>query len=394
MKSSFIDKVLQRLDNLSSKQVEVVVDRLAREKGLLEQVLEALQEGVVLFDTSGVMMFINDAAEGMFGLRDQVCVGKSLDEILPGLDWNSFSKDEASVVSRDLEVLYPEKRVLNIYSAPIKDTIDLEDEEVVAGRVLLIRDITSQIEETEQSLESERFNALTLLAAGVAHEIGNPLNSLGIQLQLLRRKLVKLENEGLVAHVDKAQSEIERLDTILKDFLHAVRPSQPKREATDLNEILRASVEGMEEELAARNTQLSIELADSLPQLQLDRGQIRQALYNVVRNASQSMSANGGQMWVSTKVTDYEVGLTVRDDGQGISPEEMGRIYEPFQSSKKENGTGLGMLIVRRIIREHGGEINIESEIGQGTTVSFAFPRYDQRMKLLGTNDEAIEVGS
>ncbi len=391
MKSSFIDKVLQRLDNLSSKQVEVVVDRLAREKGLLEQVLEALQEGVILFDISGVTMFINNAAERMFGLRDQACVGKSLDELLPGLDWNSFSKDETSVVSRDLEVLYPEKRVLNIYSAPIKNAIDLE-ENISAGRVLLIRDITSQVEETAQSLESERFNALTLLAAGVAHEIGNPLNSLGIQLQLLQRKLAKLDDEGLTKHVDKAQLEIERLDSILKDFLHAVRPSQPKRVASDLNEILQATVQGMEDELAARKTQLTMDLTESMPQLQLDSGQIRQAIYNVVRNASQSTSATGGHITLATTVTDFEICLNVRDNGQGISPEEMGRIYEPFRSGKKEEGTGLGMLIVRRIVREHGGEIKIESEIGEGTLVSFSFPRLDRRMKLLGDSEELIEV--
>lgn len=376
---------------MSSTQVEMVVDRLAREKGLLEQVLEALQEGVILFDEAGIMMFINDAAEGMFGLRDQVCVGKSLDELLPGLDWNSFSKDNASVVSRDLEVLYPDKRVLNIYSAPIKDTIEVENN-AAAGRVLLIRDITSQIEETEQSLESERFNALTLLAAGVAHEIGNPLNSLGIQLQLLRRKLVKIEDEGLLTHLDKAQSEIDRLDSILKDFLHAVRPSQPKRTPSNLNEILHTTLQGMEEELAGRNTQLALELAENMPQLQLDSGHIRQALYNVIRNASQSMSANGGKISISTTVTDYEICLSVKDAGQGISPEEMGRIYEPFTSSKKEEGTGLGLLIVRRIIREHGGEMNIESEIGEGTQVSFSFPRHDRRMKLLGNPEQTIEI--
>jgi len=393
VKSSFIDKVLDRLDNLSSKQVEIVVDRLAREKGLLEQVLEALEEGVILFDVSGVMMFINNAAEGMFGLRDQTCVGKSLDELLPGLDWNSFSGEGESVVSRDIEVLYPERRVLNIYSAPIKDTIDLEgDEEVMAGRVLLIRDITSQLEENEQSLESERFNALTLLAAGVAHEIGNPLNSLGIQLQLLRRKLTKLDNDDLINHVDRAQREAERLDLILKDFLHAVRPSQPKRENADLNDILNLTLQGMEEELSARNTQLVLDCTESLPQLQLDKGQIRQALYNVIRNASQSTSAKGGEVSIITRVSDYDVSLTVSDNGQGISPEEMGRIYEPFRSGKKEEGTGLGLLIVRRILREHGAEIKIESEISEGTSVTLVFPRLDQRVKLLGVNEELIDV--
>ncbi len=397
MKSSFIDKVLARLDNLSSRQVEVVVDRLAREKGLLEQVLEALQEGVILFDSDGITMFINQAAENLFGLSEQSCIGKSLAELLPGLDWSKFSPDEASVVSQDLEVMYPEKRTLNIYSAPIRDTISVAEVMEVSGRVLLIRDITVLREETEQSIESERFNALTLLAAGVAHEIGNPLNSLGIQLQLLKRKLNNVQNEDggrMKSHLESAQAEIDRLDNILKDFLHAIRPTHPKREASDLNEILTKTVNGMEDELAGRKTQIRLDLSNSVAELSLDKGQIRQALYNVIRNASQSMSAEGGEISILTKVTEFEVSLHVKDKGGGISPEEMGRIYEPFQSSKKEAGTGLGLLIVRRIIREHGGEMKIESEEEEGTTVSFYFPRHDQRMKLLGQSDDLIELSA
>ena len=391
MKSSFIDKVLARLDNLSSRQVEVVVDRLAREKGLLEQVLEALQEGVILFDSTGMTMFINQAAEKMFGLQDQSCIGKSLDELLPGLDLGSFTPHEGSVVSQDLEVLYPERRILNVYSAPILEEVELKE---FSGRVLLLRDVTSQQEETEQFLESERFNALTLLAAGVAHEIGNPLNSLGIQLQLLRRKLNKSEDaESTLKHVERAEAEIARLDVILKDFLSAIRPTLPKRENVDLNKLVQQTVEGMEEELSGRNTKIRLELSENLPELSLDLGQIRQALYNVIRNGSQAMSAEqGGAISVTSQMTEFEISLHVTDEGVGISPEEMGRIYEPFRSTKSEQGTGLGMLIVRRIIREHGGEIKIESEEGEGTSVSFYFPRNDRRMKLLGQSSDLVEL--
>jgi len=389
VKSSFIDKVRERLGDLSSTQVEVVVDRLAREKGFLEQVLEALQEGVILFDQDGVMLFINTAASSMFGLGESACEGRSLSEVLPGLDWASFLSEEGRVSSRDLEIRYPERRLLNIYTAPIDGEMGLATV-ARAGRVMLLRDITSQVEETAQSLESERFNALTLLAAGVAHEIGNPLNSLGIQLQLLRRKVIKLDDSGLTKHIDRAQAEVERLDIILKDFLHAVRPSQPNRTPSNLNTILQHTLEGMQEELRARKTQLALHCADAIPLLNLDSGQLRQALYNVIRNASQSTSAVGGMLTITTTVTDYEVRLSVQDNGQGISPEEMGRIYEPFRSSKKEEGTGLGLLIVRRIIREHGGEMQIESELGAGTQVTFSFPREDQRMKLLGSAGQVI----
>ncbi len=394
MKSSFIEKVIARLDNLSKQQVEVVVERLAKEKGFLEQVMESLQEGVILFDSSGVAVFINSAAESMFGLQEQSCIGKSIMEFLPGFDWSSFSIDRDNVVSQDLEVLYPERLVLNVYSAPIKDPIE-GGKSGSPSRVLLLRDITSQHDESKQTLESEKFNVLTMLAAGVAHEIGNPLNSLGIQLQLLDRKLSKVDDdkaEGMQRHITKARKEIGRLDNILKDFLHAIRPTIPNRERVDLNYIVAQTTEGMEDELVARKTQVRLLLSDSIPFLFLDEGQIHQALYNIIRNGSQSMPASGGELTIETKVTEYVVILSVQDYGSGISPEQMGRIYEPFQSTKKGDGTGLGLLIARRIIREHGGELKIESVLDEGTCVSLIFTRQDQKVKLLSESNNCIDL--
>jgi len=135
---------------------------------------------------------------------------------------------------------------------------------------------------------------------------------------------------------------------------------------------------------------VNLELIESLPKLELDASQIQQALYNLIRNAYQAVSTPGGEITLKTHASDYEITLSIQDNGSGISPEMMGALYEPFQTTKA-SGTGLGLLIVRRILREHGGEIEVKSEKDLGTTVTLFFPRDDKRVRLL-EDQSPIEV--
>ncbi|NJM37567.1 MAG: PAS domain-containing protein [Akkermansiaceae bacterium] len=187
MKSGFFEKLVTRLDRVIPGEVQQIVTRLIREKGFLEKVFQALHEGVILVDPTGAIDFLNPAACQFFGLDPERAVGEVISTQIRGLDWAVLGKP-GRTISRDLEVFYPEHRYLNFYLAPIDDA---EKPEAPLGYVMLIRDLTTTKAEAEETLESERLNALTLLAAGVAHEIGNPLNSLDIHLQLLGRKLRK-----------------------------------------------------------------------------------------------------------------------------------------------------------------------------------------------------------
>jgi len=375
MKSGFLDKLVHRLDRLEPADVQQVLSRLIREKGFLEKVFEALQDGVILMDAKGEVTYVNRAACTFLGFDSKQIVGQRLADNMHGLDLRSVVR--GGVLSRDLEVSYPENRYLNFYVTAIDD-----DEDV--GFVMLIRDITESRKLTEEKIESERITALTLLAAGVAHELGNPLNSLTIHLQLLERMLRRPKPKDptkLLEHLAIAQGELKRLDSIIRDFLSAIRPSQPQLTRSSLGDLVEESVRFLEPELKQAKVNVHLELRDGLPPLLLDVNQMKQALQNVIRNGVQAMP-QGGRMDISATHSDFEVRLSVRDSGKGISAESMSKVFQPFFTTRK-TGTGLGLLIVRRIVREHGGELEIESKEGEGTEVTLCFPLAEKRIRLL-----------
>lgn len=386
MKDGFLDKLITRLDRFSPSEVQNLVSRLVREKGFMESVFEALREGVFILDPDGNITFANRAVHQLLGVDTTRCIGQKVNTIIRGLDWNSLAHPDR-VVTRDMEVFYPENRFLNFYLAPINGQVENQEEHL--GYVMLIHDITESKKAHEENLESEKLNALTFLAAGVAHEIGNPLTSLDIHLQLLGRKINKLEGEekeDLSKLLRTSQQEIKRLDNILKQFLNALRPQGSMREKLQLHNVLRDTLETLEAELIERDIKINLELTEQLPLIDLDAGQIQQALYNLIRNAAQAVTPKDGQVTIKTKFTDNEVIVSISDNGKGISPEHMGALFEPFRTTKK-SGSGLGLLIVRRIVRDHGGEMEIDSEENKGTTVNLYFPRMEKHIRLLENDD-------
>lgn len=386
MKSGFVDKLLERISRVSPDEMHAHLARLVEERGLLENVFQALQEGVLLVDPAGTITYLNAAAAGFFGMDEHEAPGQPLGKYIKGLDWKSLVGSGGSV-NRDLEVSYPESRYLNFYLAPIAAAAD---DLPARGYVMLVRDITRTRKLTEEMIESERLSVLTLLAAGVAHELGNPLNSLTIHLQLLDRKLKARDprlHEELSPFLATARGELERLDIIIEQFLQAVRPTQPRTEPADLNALLREAAQFLAHELKERNHEIALELHSRLPAMEVDPGQMKQAVYNVLRNASQAMEP-GGKITVRSDYDDRGVAITVEDNGPGIPGEDMARIFTPYFTTKAR-GHGLGLLIVRRILREHGGDIRIDSREGHGTRVSLHLPFAKPRVHLLGPPEEA-----
>lgn len=376
MKSGFFDKLVTRMDHLDPADMKRYLQRLVQEKGFFEKVFEALQEGVIILDQAGRVTYVNRASCDLFGLERDKILGQQLAQGLQGFDWEHLLHSGAAV-SRDIEIFYPENRYLNFYVTAIDEHEDL-------GFVMLIRDITLTRKLTEEKIESERITALTLMAAGVAHELGNPLNSLTIHLQLLARNLRKLDNRNsgkLLNLLNVAQDELKRMDGIISQFLAAIRPTQPQLQSLHLDDLIKETVKFLKPELKQAGISVKLELRSDLPALQLDGDQIKQAFHNLIRNACQAMP-NGGTLVITGTFTDYEIRLSFQDEGKGISAENLGNLFQPFFTTRK-SGTGLGLLIVRRIIREHGGEIELESKEGEGTSVNIYFPLTEKRMRYL-----------
>lgn len=364
------------MDRLEPAEVQGVVLELMKEKGFFEKTFQALQEGVILLDNEGQVTYINSAACVLFDLNEDQVKGKKLNQgTIRGLDWEELRKP-GTVVSRDIETFYPENRYLNFYITSIADDQPL-------GFVMLIRDVTETRKRTEEQIESERLNSFTLLAAGVAHELGNPLNSLTIHLQLLERRLRKMGKTGepLREHLDIATGEIKRMDGIISQFLAAIRPTKPQLQRVQITDLLQESLRFLKPDLDQANVKVKLDVRPDMPAMPLDADQMKQAMYNLIRNACQAMS-KGGVLKIHGSYTDFEVQLSFEDSGKGISPEQMGKLFQPF-STTRATGSGLGLLIVRRIIREHGGEIDIESRAGKGTRVSLWLPLVERKIRML-----------
>ena len=408
MKTAFIDKLIERLGRVRPEEARLHLLRVVREKGFLETIFNAIQEGMVVTDPSGQIVYLNDAACEFFGLSAESSLGRPLAERVRGLDWQALT-DSEDLVSRDMEVFYPAHRFLNFYVVPLllENADDAADGQAPPGEgpspavgrdyvgyAMIVRDITESRRSTQTTIENERLSALTLLAAGVAHEIGNPLNSLTIHLQLMERRLRKLppaQRADLDESVRVAKDEIRRLDFIVSQFLRALRPAPLQTQPADVNALVEESVSFLAAEIADRDILVELELAKSLPALELDRDQMKQAFYNIIRNSSQAMRS-GGILRIFTGLEPDYVAVAFTDTGGGIDPDAMSKVFDPYFTTK-ENGSGLGLLIVRRIVREHGGDIELRSDTGRGLTVTIRLPHGDRRARMLGFGGEDAAAG-
>jgi nitrogen fixation/metabolism regulation signal transduction histidine kinase len=388
MKSGFLEKLIGRLGKIGPEDVQNYLLRLAQEKGFLETVFNAIQEGIIVTDSSGKITYMNDAACELFGLDAEDSIGKQLDERVRGLDWHSLTRS-GGPVTRDLEIFYPSNRFINFYIVPLMIEHRTEDVQVdgaghQVGYAIILRDITESRRTAEKTIESERMNALTLLAAGVAHEIGNPLNSLNIHLQLMERGARKLEGQErdeLEQSIKVARDEIGRLDSIVTQFLRAIRPSKPQLQPANVNAIVEETLHFFAPEIEARDIVVESELRSDLPLVQIDRDQMKQAFYNIIKNSFEAMKRRG-ILRIRTDMDDSHVRVGFTDNGGGMSAEALSRVFEPYYTTKSR-GSGLGLLIVRRIVREHGGELAIESAEGKGLTLTIRLPFKDQRVRML-----------
>ena len=387
-KSNPLERLLGRLDHLDSAGLTTLVQRLARERGLLEAVLNTVQEGVLVIADNGTVEYGNAAAARLLGLSEGALTGAQLWRVLPGLRQTLEATlqrggPRPEVISRELEVSYPQRRFLRLHLVPF----DREAAEQNGPRrfTAILADITQEKTTTEERIESEKINSILLLAGGVAHELGNPLNSLTIHLQLLGRKLKKLrsidDGESARESLRICQEEVERLDGIITNFLEAIRPRPPDFSDVNPAEVLEEVLRFQGSELENRGLKVDVELPAEPLVILADRNQLKQVFFNLVKNAAEAMQP-GGALRVRSRRDDESLFLLFGDTGSGIRQEDMARMFQPYHTTKK-GGHGLGLMIVHRIMRDHGGQIGLDSREGVGTVVTLQFPLKHKRVRML-----------
>ena len=329
------------------EQYQLVSDELAYS----EMIFHTMKEGFLVLDDRGEIKWSNPASERLLGMNPK--------DILPSLE---IPLGRAS--KRELEISYPEPRFLEAQTIPMGD-----------DTLVKLADITADREKSEEELRAGATRAVRELASGVAHEIGNPLNAIALNLQLL-----KVDPTDADA-VDVCMAEVKRLDGILKGFLQALKPSRPNLLRGSVTDPLKSCLATLKKQFEDKTITVTLDMPGALPQIALDSAQMEQVFFNLLKNALEAMH-DGGAIHIAVGSDDNDVFTSFRDNGEGMTADQLAHLFEPYRTSK-EHGTGLGLMISQRIVRDHGGRIDVESVPGGGTTFTVKLPRLERRIRAL-----------
>ncbi|HOC29073.1 MAG TPA: ATP-binding protein [Treponemataceae bacterium] len=384
----FIRRALQKTSRMNSEQLQSLLSLITEEYELLDAVLDSLGTGILICDSFHILVQHNKAAARIlpFEFHDVqerpvwACVRES--EIAAFIQQTIENEDSATAREFGVEE-FSGTRFLSISVMPLVRS------KSVRGTIITIEDVTWKKNEELRNRRLESLASLTNLAATVAHEIKNPLGSISIYVQLLRKSLARIPDgtpEELVQYLDIIDEEIERLNRIVVDFLFAVRPLKFEFTSLDLNLIIQSLAAFMSEELSHASVTLILDLAQSLPHIQGDDRFLRQMLINLIQNSLAAMPT-GGTISIATSQTDDVITLTVSDTGTGIPADVIDRIFEPYFTTKAD-GTGLGLAMAYKVVKEHGGDIYVQSEVGKGTCFRITLPAVRKALKMIEYEEE------
>ena len=348
---SFFHSVLKHLDKLDAAKLREQYRLATQEIENAEKILSAIDRGVISLDRTDGISYANPAAKTL--------LGENLEAALEEL---GVTEGKASKIETFLT--YPEPRTLELQTIPIEH-----------GTLVLVRDTTAEKERTEEELRAGATKAVCDLAAGVAHEIGNPLNAIAMNLQLLERDPTDRES------LDICKTQVKRLDGIIREFLSALRTRKPILVPGSPADPLKNCLAALKQQLVERSIRVTLDIPAALPPVALDKDLIEQVFFNLVKNALEAMK-DGASIAIEISADDRDISVIFRDSGAGMTDEQISHLFEPYRTTK-EKGTGLGLMVSKRIVTDHGGTIAVESEVGKGTTFVVRLPRLERRVRQL-----------
>jgi two-component system sensor histidine kinase HydH len=346
--------------------------RLRRVEAFRDILISSLPVGLIATDNKGKIILYNRSSQEFTGITEEKAINASTSIFV---DFPEISKafqnsatHHAKEFAREVEVVSGTgaRHTLQLNRLSIVDR-----EQKFAGTLLLMQDL-SQVKTLEEELRrSERLAALGKMAAGVAHELRNPLSSIKGLALVLRSRFLDDNNDRETATI--LVHEVERLNRSISELLAYARPQQLQKKWVDLQNLLHKAVSLIRIDAETAGIELTTSFQNDLPMVSADEDKLNQVLLNLLLNGIQAME-EGGRLDIRVGATDRKIEIVVTDNGCGISKEDLGHVFDPYFTTKPE-GTGLGMAMSAKIVEEHGGEIHLQSKLGEGTSVIVEIPR-------------------
>jgi len=371
------------------RSLEQKVSEYERLKDYSENIVESLNVGIVAADLEGRVESWNSQIEKMTGIPRHDALGRGLRELFPAdLCDQLDAAGESEVHSIYKYALKSREATLNIAAAPLlakegtaaregsnRDGTNREgtarDGERV-GRLIIVDDVTDRAEMERRLVQADKLSSIGLLAAGVAHEVNTPLAVISTYAQMLAKQISGDTEKAPL--LEKIARQTFRASEIVNSLLNFSRTSPTEFASVDLNKIARETLTLVDHQLTKSGVKVELALDSGLKRIRGNPGKLQQVLLNLILNARDAMET-GGALTVRSSDGGGEVRLVVADTGSGIAPENLPRIFDPFFTTKAaRKGTGLGLSVSYGIVREHGGEIEVESRAGHGTRFVLRFP--------------------
>ena len=337
-------------------------------KGNFGQIVKSLEEKIIFLNPERRIVLMSPSSAQLLNTTVEASLGRHLNEVLSkdhpllGLVETSFGVKQ-TVKKEDLP-LQQSKVTARVHY--------LEENHQPMGGLVIFEDPETVAKLENQFEYATKLSALSKLTSGVAHEVKNPLNAIVIHLELLKSQVVSQQAEDAAKSLDVITQEIKRLDRVVRNFLNFNRPVDVKLKREDIQPVLQEVVTLAQSEALQRDVRISLQAAGSLPPIQLDADLMKQCLLNIVLNGCQAMP-EGGALKISTALNNGSLELRVQDEGVGIPRENREKVFNLYYTTK-ENGSGIGLATVFKVVQLHNGEIDFESEVGKGTTFTLKFP--------------------
>lgn len=357
--------ILSKAFNQMSYNLKNSISELRTSEERYKKLVDGISDTVILIDSQKKVLSWNRAAQRIFGY--------SLEEVAGGRINKLYYSPTGAIGPDDLEILDGENVFIKkdgstfpgyVRNKPLQDGAN-------TGSVLVIKDITDQKEMAKlekQLMQSEKLATLGKLAAGVAHEINNPLTSISLHTQIMLKKTRDENTNGKLKIINK---EANRAARIVKGLLEFARQSEPKLNPVDINTEIEKVLIILDPQLNGIRVTITFE---HLPLIMADSEQIQQVIMNMLTNSIQSMAAEG-EIIIKTAAKKENIEISITDNGCGIPHDNIGKIFDPFFTTKRQGeGTGLGLSICYGIIKQHNGSIDVKSEVGRGTTFTIKLP--------------------